>query len=195
MDEALKKRNEIKRKKPSFRRHDSHKNPKLSPAWRRPKGLHNKVRLAHKGYVGTPGSGYRSPVAARGLHASGLAFVLVARVSDVEALDPKVQGAIVSAKVGDKRREEIVRAAEKRGVMILNKPLAAVKTGLNARAGQRKARREALAKRKLVAAKPVKPVKAAVKEELAAPEASDVSDEERKAAEKAEKDKVLTKKQ
>ncbi|NYT08685.1 MAG: 50S ribosomal protein L32e, partial [Methanosarcinales archaeon] len=61
-------RSRQKSKKPEFNFHDSHKKKKLSSSWRKPRGLHNKLRqqIAAKGMLVRPGFG--SPKAVKGYH-------------------------------------------------------------------------------------------------------------------------------
>ena len=42
-------RRAMKRKKPDFIRQDSHKKAGLGAKWRKPKGIHSKMRKKHKG--------------------------------------------------------------------------------------------------------------------------------------------------
>ena len=65
-------RKKIKSKKPFFFRQDAHKNLKLGDKWRKPKGLHSKMRLGFKGYRKSVSIGYGSPKITKNLHKSGL---------------------------------------------------------------------------------------------------------------------------
>lgn len=119
-ERLLKVRKRQKSKKPAFRRHDSHKKKRVGESWRRPRGLHNKLRsgIAAKGALVQ--IGYRSPNEVRGLHPSGYEEVLVHRPSDVEKVDATIQAIRVSGKVGIKKRLDIEERAEELGVKILN---------------------------------------------------------------------------
>jgi len=116
----LKVRKKQKSKKPAFRRHDSHKKKRVGESWRRPRGIHNKLRsgIAAKGTLVQ--IGYRSPNEVRGLHPSGYEEVLVHRPSDVEKVDTTTQAIRVSGKVGTKKRLDIEERAEELGIKILN---------------------------------------------------------------------------
>ncbi|MGM5479994.1 MAG: eL32 family ribosomal protein [Nanobdellota archaeon] len=120
MKEQLKLRRSLKARKPSFRRHDSHKKDRVSSSWRRPKGRQNKCRLHKKGYVKAISSGYGSPKSVKGLSREGLVQCVIKNVSELSSLDPKKHGIIVSGKIGDRKRESIVNSASKEGFMLLN---------------------------------------------------------------------------
>ena len=67
-ERLLRVRTRQKSKKPEFNYHDSHKKKRLGTSWRKPQGLHNKLRqqVAAKGSLVKPGFG--SPKAVRGFH-------------------------------------------------------------------------------------------------------------------------------
>lgn len=107
-----------KAKKPDFNRHDSHKKKRLPISWRKPVGLHNKLRsgIAAKGRLVRPG--YGSPKSVRGFHPSGYRELLVSNIKDLE----KAQGYAVriSSAVGMKKRLEIQAKAKELSLKVLN---------------------------------------------------------------------------
>ncbi|NYT01523.1 MAG: 50S ribosomal protein L32e [Methanosarcinales archaeon] len=107
-----------KGKKPEFRRHDSHKKVKLSESWRKPRGLHNKLRrqISAKGSLVKPG--YGSPKAVKGFHPSGLREVLVRCASDLQT----AEGCAVriASTIGMKKRIDIEAMARDMKLKILN---------------------------------------------------------------------------
>lgn len=107
-----------KAKKPEFKRHDSHKKVKLSESWRKPRGLHNKLRqhVAAKGSIVKPGFG--SPKAVRGYHPSGVKEVLVRCMSDLENLEGCAVR--IAGTVGRRKREKIESAAGEMNLKVLN---------------------------------------------------------------------------
>jgi large subunit ribosomal protein L32e len=117
-ERLLRVRTRQKAKKPEFNRHDSHKKKRLGTSWRRPRGLHNKLRqqVAAKGRLVRPGFG--SPRSARGLHPSGQREVLVSNVKDLE----KAVGCAVriASAVGMKKRLEIQTKAAEMSLRVLN---------------------------------------------------------------------------
>ncbi len=117
-ENMLKVRARQKAKKPDFNRHDSHKKKRLPISWRKPVGLHNKLRsgIAAKGKLVRPGFG--SPKSVRGFHPSGYREILVCNVQDLE----KAAGYAVriSGAVGKKKRLEIQAKATEMGLKVLN---------------------------------------------------------------------------
>ena len=121
---------------------------------------------------------------ARGLHSSGLEQVSISTVAQLGAVDPKTQGIIVSASVGDKKRVAIITEAKGKNIKILNikNPEEIVKT-VEARLAEKKKAREEKAKK----------AKASEKKKDEKKLADKVAEEDKKDAEKQEKDKMLTK--
>jgi large subunit ribosomal protein L32e len=117
-EKLLRVRARQKSKKPEFNRHDSHKKKRLSTGWRRPRGLHNKLRqqVSAKGSLVKPGFG--SPRAVRGFHPCGLREVLVRCIKDLE----NAQGCAVriASTVGMRKRMEIQAKAEEMNLKVLN---------------------------------------------------------------------------
>ncbi len=107
-----------KAKKPEFNFHDSHKKKRLGTSWRKPRGLHNKLRqqVAAKGKLVRPGFG--SPAAVRGFHPSGVPEMLVNNVVELTL----AQGCAVriAGAVGMKKRLEIQAKAAEMGLKVLN---------------------------------------------------------------------------
>lgn len=89
-------------------------------AWRRPRGLQSKQRR-HYGYRSQIVSiGYGTPTRVRGLAPSGYRPMIVHNDADLEALDPKVQAAIIARTVGTRRRLGLEETAKKLGIRVLN---------------------------------------------------------------------------
>jgi len=119
-ERALKVRKRLKGKKPNFRRQESWRYKRIKENWRRPRGIDSKIRKRVKGWLPSPGTGYRGPKEARGLHPSGYAEVLVHNVDDVEKVDPETQAIRIGRKVGGRKRVDISARAKERGIHILN---------------------------------------------------------------------------
>jgi len=115
---ALRKR--AKGKKPGFVRQESWRYVRLKQNWRHPRGIDNKVRKRIKGWPPMPGSGYRGPKAARGLHPSGYREVLVHNSAECKEVDPKTQAIRIAHSVGKRKRARIIADARKRKLIILN---------------------------------------------------------------------------
>jgi large subunit ribosomal protein L32e len=117
---ALKVRARAKGKKPAFVRPESWRYNKLSPSWRRPRGIDNKVRRTIKGWPPAPCYGYMGPKIARGLHPSGYIEVLVHNVAEVAKVNVETQAARIAHTVGMKKRVLIIAEARKLGLTVLN---------------------------------------------------------------------------
>ena len=112
-------RKKQKSKKPHFRQTDSHKKKKLADYWRRPDGIHNKMRYAVKGKTPLVEAGYGSPSLVRGLHPSGFEEVIVNNPKEIESLN-KGQAARIAHTVGARKRVLIEKRASELGLKILN---------------------------------------------------------------------------
>jgi len=191
----------LKKKKPNFYRQDAHKKPKLGFKWRKPKGSDSKMRRNLKGYRKSPDTGYGSAKVFRGLHPSGLTMLVVNQISQLQGIDPKVTGILLSATLGQRKRVDIVKEAEKNKITILNvKDPAAYLKAVEEDMKNRKEKKEAIAKSKEKAEEKKKKAAEKKKKEEKEAKAKDsieeaVADEEKKIEKKKEQDKVLTKKE
>ncbi len=112
-------RKEISKRRPKFVMQDQHKRPDLQPRWRRPKGMHSKMRHGVWGRPASVKAGYRGPCATRGLHASGLVPVLIHNHAELTKIDTKTQGAIL-AHIGIRKKIELLNACKQKGITLLN---------------------------------------------------------------------------
>ncbi len=187
-------RRRIKRRKPHFRTHDSHKRKEIKPNWRRPRGLHSKTRMRMKGYQKTVRTGYGSPSSVRGLTRAGLMPVVVHNLAGLSGLDKIKHGVVISASVGNRTRMAIIKGAVEQGFKVINfgEPLKKLES-INNEFEQRKKKR--IEEKKEEAKKKEAKKQGEAKQKEAPKETIDekLSDEEKKAQEKLEKDKLLTK--
>jgi large subunit ribosomal protein L32e len=198
----LEKRKATKRKKPSFMRKDIYKKARIGKSWRKPRGLDNKQRLCKRGHAKKISNGYRAPKDVRGLHKSGLMPVIVSNISQLNSLT-KEQGAILSAKIGDRKRQMLIIEAKKKDITLLNldadETLENIQKELKQRQELRKKSLEAdVEKKKSVEdkLKKAEPAKETEKEaEKETKNEEELSDEDKKKLEKEEKDKLLTKRE
>ena len=198
--QALEHRRVRKAKKPVFHRQDSHKKAKLSSSWRKPRGYQSKMRLGRRGYSRSISSGYGSPKQVEGSHKSGLFPVLVSTSAQLDALGAKTQGAVLTAGLGAKRREQLLEHAAKKAITVLNldaEALSRIKERFAAQKKERSDKRASKAKKaekktleQKAKSEQAEAAKAAEPTDAAAPEPS----EEKEKAFAAEKQKVLTKK-
>lgn len=175
-------RKKLKAKKPKFARQDTHKT-KVKERWRRPKGLHSKMRHANAGHRRMVEAGYGSPRGVRGLDPTGLCPVRVATLADLAKVDKERDSIVLAATLGLRKRAAIVTEANTKGLKVLNiKDQQAFPKRVEEDLAARKKEKEAAkkAKEKVEKAKPKKEKK------------EEVPEETQKEQEKKELDKLLT---
>ncbi len=172
-------RRKLKERKPEFIRQDNPKRMKLSYKWRKPKGIHSKIRHHFKGRRKMPSPGYKSPIKVRGLHHSGLKIVKVYSVEDITKTKQKVEGVVVSKSVGMRKRLEIFKKAKELKITILNlnldEQIKKIENFINSK--KTKSKKDNKEQATKVTSKPKEEVKEVPKKDV----------------EKKEKDKLLTK--
>ena len=119
--DALAKRAVISGNRPAFKRQEWFRYQKLGESWRRPRGIHSKMRRGMKRRPPMVEIGYRGPALVRDLHPSGFEEVLVYNVEGLENIDPKTQAARIGGTVGVKKRIAIENRAKELGIRVLNK--------------------------------------------------------------------------
>jgi len=119
--EALAKRAVISGRRPAFKRQEWFRYSKLGEKWRKPKGIHSKMKRRLKRRQPLADIGFRGPASVRGLHPSGFEEVLVHNVEGLEGIDPKAQAVRVGGTVGTKKRIEIEDRAAELGIRVLNR--------------------------------------------------------------------------
>ena len=189
-DDLLKSREITKKKKTNFIRQDYKKIIRLEKEWRRPKGIHSKIRLAKGGHIRRIEVGYKSPKLVRGLHRSGLKIRLVNSFKDIKDIDKNKEGIIISRTVGLKKRIELIKKIIENGIIILNTK--DPKEYLRKIEDSLRKKKEEREKSKQVKEKKGKEKKVKEKEEKKEELAEKIEKEE-KDKEKKEKDKLLTK--
>ena len=177
-------RKELKERKPDFIRQDNPKRRKLNDKWRKPKGIHSKIRHHFKGRRKMPSPGYKSPVAVKGLHSTGLEMIRVYSVDEVSKLNKSTQGIIVSRAVGKKKKLEILKKAKELNVQVLNfnvdERIGKIEDFIKSKKKETEAKKED--KKHIQKEKPVQKTE------------EKITDDQRKEMEKKEKDKVLIQK-
>jgi len=119
--DALAKRAMISGRRPAFKRQEWFRYSKLGEMWRKPKGIHSKMKRGLKRRPPMVEIGYRGPADVRGLHPSGFEEVLVYNVAGLEGLNPKTQAARIGGTVGTKKRIAIEDRADELGIRVLNR--------------------------------------------------------------------------
>ncbi|NYZ79989.1 hypothetical protein H0N95_01915 [Candidatus Micrarchaeota archaeon] len=114
-----------KRKKPRFHRQYSQTRiaVKNKPRWRKPRGIYSAQQLGLKSRGHVPTVGYRQPKDIRGKHPSGYYEVLVKNITQLDGIDAKKQAIRLSATLGFRKRVEVVKKADEKKIVILNRPL------------------------------------------------------------------------
>lgn len=193
-------RKNIKKKKPFFARQDSHKKKKLGTKWRKPRGLHSKIRLCKKGYRRSVSKGYKSPLPVRGLHPSGLKEIKVMSVKNMEGIDKEKEGVTIAGNTGLKKKMDIVKNAIEKSITILNikdptKFLKETEEGIKKKKGEKEKKlsdKEKKRKEKEEKAAEKKKKKDGAEEKKKDETEVEVKEEEEK---KKEKDKLLIKRE
>jgi len=119
--DMLKVRMKIKKKKPRFKRQEAYMLRLRKKGWRKPRGLHSKMRVKIKGRGPLPNPGYGSPNAVKGLNRLGYRDVIVNNAREVSRLNPAVDMAVISHSVGGKKRLAIKEAAQRMNIKVKNK--------------------------------------------------------------------------
>lgn len=120
IENLLEIRKRLKDRKPDFIRQDNPKRKKLNDKWRKPKGVHSKIRHHFKGRRKMPSPGYKSPRKVKSLHSSGLKMINVSSIDDVKKIKKHSEGVIIAKSVGMKKRFEILKMAKGMQVPVLN---------------------------------------------------------------------------
>ncbi len=118
---GLAKRALINGRRPTFHRQEWFRYSKLGDGWRRPRGIHSKMRRHLKRRLPMVDIGYRGPAAVRGLHPSGFEEVIVHNVDGLANIDPSVQAVRIGGTVGTKKRIDIQAKADELGIRVLNR--------------------------------------------------------------------------
>ena len=113
-------RKKAKKKKPKFKRQEWFKKKALGKKWRKPRGIHSKLRKQEKAKGKLPRPGYGSPKLVKGLSREGYREVLVRNVKDLEKIKPKEEIAVIMSGVGKRKRFEIIEFAGKNNIKIQN---------------------------------------------------------------------------
>ena len=120
IEDRLKLRREIKKRKPKFLREEWFRYKRIPKNWRRPDGISSKMRINLKYRPSKVRVGFRVPKDVRGFHSSGFQEVIVYNIYDLEGIDPKKQAVRIGGSVGTKKRIDIEKKAEELDVRILN---------------------------------------------------------------------------
>lgn len=105
---------------PRFIRQEFHKLPRLKDVWRKSRGIDSKKHEGKRGKGETPQDGYKNRQEIRGMTPQGFFPYMVRNLADLDNIDTKKQAAVISASIGRKTRNEIIKAANAKKITILN---------------------------------------------------------------------------
>ena len=183
IEKLLETRKRIKSKKPEFLIQDFHKRKELPRKWRKPKGLHSKMRLRKKGHPKNVEIGYSSPKLVRNLDRRGMQRILVSNPKEISSLDKEKQSILIRHGVGARMRIEILRIAGEKGIRVINSSIEKENKKTEKRKTDKSARMTAAKKTETPVTKEKKPTK------------EETTIEEKAEEEKKEKESILTKRE
>jgi large subunit ribosomal protein L32e len=111
----------MKKKRPKFRRQEWFRMKRVGVKWRKPRGIHSKLREHRKARGALPRAGYRSPAAVRGLNKEGHREIVVRNLKDMEKINRKEEIAVIASAVGRKKRLAMLEYAQKNNIKVGNK--------------------------------------------------------------------------
>lgn len=153
--QLLQLRKKLNAKRPHFSQCDSYKRKEISKAWRRPKGMHNKMRHGVHGKPVLVNVGYRNPAEVRGMDNNGMMPITVYNTAQVAALDVK-KNSVILGNIGNKKKAAVLAVCKQKGFTVLN--VKKIDDAINAIQSAVKQRKDMKAATKKTAA-PVKPAK------------------------------------
>lgn len=111
----------VKKRRPTFARHEAGQKKRVGDNWRKPRGRQNKMRLNKAGHKVQISQGYRMPRLLR--HHSthiGLAIVHVRTMADMESIDAKKQCVIIASSVGMRKKQQMLDFAQEHKIQLVN---------------------------------------------------------------------------
>ncbi len=119
IQQLLELREKIKDNKPEFIRQEYPARKKLEKTWRKPKGIHSKMRKKKLGKKKQPGVGYKSPRLVRGLSREGLVPIIIHTLNDLAKVT-KNHILIIGRTIGSKKRIELLKKIKEKGFKVQN---------------------------------------------------------------------------
>lgn len=161
----------------------AHKLKRISSSWRRPRGMHHKVRLCKKGHFVRVRIGYHRQ------QKEQTPIMVCSAIDLKKAESMKAKKVIFNSMIGTKKRIEMMKLAAQLGIEVVNVSKDFVSNAEKAFKERKQAKAEAQKKeQKDTKSQPAQPKPKEKKEE------QKLTDEEKKEQEKKEKDKVLIRK-
>ncbi|KAK9759838.1 60S ribosomal protein L32 [Basidiobolus ranarum] len=112
----------VKKRTKHFKRHQSDRYKTVKEAWRKPKGIDNRVRRRFKGQIPMPSIGYGSNQKTRHLLPNGFKKFVVSSPKELEVLlmQNRTYAAEIAHNVSSKNRIAIVERAQQLNVKVTN---------------------------------------------------------------------------
>lgn len=107
-------------KRPVFKRQELGQRREIKSNWRRPRGLHSKMRHGFQGHNACVEIGYRSPSLLRGCTEDGFKINVISNVNDAEQVDVKNSVVVLAKGLGDKKKVLVVKKLLEKKAKILN---------------------------------------------------------------------------
>ncbi|MAE49865.1 hypothetical protein CMI48_03490 [Candidatus Pacearchaeota archaeon] len=95
------------------------KNRKKLQRWKKPTGRDNKMREKRHGYPAVVSVGYKRARSEVG-KINGLVPTVISTLKALQAIDAKTQSVILSARLGAKKKLELMKAAKEKKLTMLN---------------------------------------------------------------------------
>ena len=186
-----------KSRKPKFIRQDTNKLKRLRTHWRKPKGIHSKLRNHFKGHRSNVSVGWKSSCDSRGL-INGLQCTVVFTLNQIVGINPSTQGISIGSSVGYRKRLTLINKAKELGINIINiKDVDKYISDMNAKREEKKKLKKKETPKEIIQAKE-KPVEKVVPKEETKSHTAEAEkvypiEEKKEPSDKEEMDKLLTK--
>ncbi|MFH1404364.1 MAG: eL32 family ribosomal protein [Candidatus Altiarchaeota archaeon] len=105
--------------KPCFNKQEYGKIFRVKSRWRSSRGTDSKKAEGKRGRGKSPCIGYGNPSSMSGI-VRGFKPLNVEKIMDLEGVDPKTQAIIISARLGRRKRNQIIEEANKLKLTVLN---------------------------------------------------------------------------
>ena len=113
--------NSQKKKSVKFKRQNFWRFKRLKDSWRKTRGRTGKMRLKRGGKMPSPNIGYGNPAIIKHLHPSGFEEIYVSGEKDMDGINAETQAIRFSRTLGRKKREALLKKADKAGVKVFNR--------------------------------------------------------------------------
>ena len=119
ISQLLEIRKKIRAAQPNFTRQEYPARIKLDSRWRKPKGIHSKMKDKKRGKKKQPSVGYSAPREVRGLTNEGLKPILIENLKSIENVT-KENIIVLSKQLGMKKRIALLKKIKEKKLKILN---------------------------------------------------------------------------